>query len=124
MEKAMPYNTWSADTAASQSGSANADLDGLNVGEGCPAGNMNAAIRMVMSAVRQLWNVVSNPASSIYSTFLLKSGGALTGELTRDGRGGYAHYASPSLLRRMTTVQALGGAFPATPQEGDELLEY
>jgi hypothetical protein len=120
----MPYNTYDADTSASQSGTVNTSLDGLNVAEGCPAGNMNAAVRILMSAIRQLYNVVNNPLSSVYAAFMPKTGGAFTGDITRNGGGGYAYNASATFVGGKITIQALGGAAPSSPQEGDQWIEY
>lgn len=120
----MPYNTWDADSAASQTGTVNTSLDGLNVAEACPAGNMNAAVRVLMSAIRQVWNIVNNPASSIYTPLMPKTGGAFTGDITRNGGGGYAYNASATFVGGKITIQALGGAAPSGPQEGDQWIEY
>lgn len=120
----MPYNTWDADTAASQAGTVNSNLDGLNIGEGCPAGNMNAADRMIMSAIRQMWNAVSNPASAVYSGLMPKSGGAFTADVTRQGAGAYRYNSSSSALGGKQTWAPTGTPRPVSPQEGDEFVTY
>jgi hypothetical protein len=119
----MPYNTFDSDTTASQAGTANTSLDGLNVAEGWSAANANAAVRMLMANIRAMWNVVSTPASSIYTGFMLKAGGAFTGDITRNGRGGYLHNANPAHTGGKRTIQPIGGGFPAGGVEGDDLVE-
>jgi len=115
----MSYETWSGDVAASQAGSVNVTLDGLSVGEGCPAGNMNAMGRMLMANMRNLYNVIP-----VAANFMPIAGGTFTGDIFRNGRGGYLHHANPANLGGKVTVQPIGGSLPASPAEGDILIEY
>jgi hypothetical protein len=115
----MPYTSYSPDIAASLAGTANTTIDGLNIAEGCPAGNMNAGIRVLAANIKQVGDSVPATAG-----FMLKVGGTFTGDILRNGRGGYLHNASASLVGGKVTKQALGGAAPSSPQEGDEWVEY
>jgi hypothetical protein len=115
----MPYNDWIGDVAASQAGTVNVTLDGLNVAEGCPAGNLNAMGRMLMANMKNLAGTVP-----VTSNFMLKAGGTFTGDILRSGRGGYLHNANAAMPGGKVTIQALGGALPISPQEGDILIEY
>lgn len=117
----MPYNTWSADATASQAGSVNSSLDGLSVAEGTmPAGNVNAALRMLMANIRQLYETVVD--GSALSAFMPKAGGVFSGDITRNTRGAYLHHASASNLSGRVFVTSSGAADP-TSQVGDIWIE-
>lgn len=97
----------------------NTSISGINVGEGMTAANVNNAIRTLMADVRVFYNGV--PVAADYMPIV---GGTFTGDITRNGRGGYLHHASSSFLGGKVTTQALGGALPSGPVEGDILVEY
>lgn len=111
----MAVQNWSP--IASQ----NTTVDGINIAENCPPGNINNAIRAVMASVRVMYSEL--PAAGNASTFMPKSGGAFTGNPTYNGRGGYLHFADPGLTSGRIFVQADGGTPPAM-SNGDILIEY
>ncbi len=123
----MAYDTFDPDIAASLAGTANNTIDGLNVAEGCPAGNMNAGLRGLAANFRQLYNAIIGGEVSIaarFAAFMPRTGGAFTSDITRNTAGAYRFNANPSALGGRTTWQPTGTAFPASPQEGDEVIEY
>jgi len=56
----------------------NTEIAGVNIAEGCPAAGVNDAIRTVMAQIAAWIVSVAGP--------LLKSGGALTGDVTTTGK--------------------------------------
>lgn len=98
--------------------SANTSLAGINVAEGCPAGNINGVIRQLAADGKQLSVQVSGAAQS-----MPVSGGIFTGPIFQFGRGGYLHNNDPSNAGGRVFIQATGGAPPAM-SNGDWLLEY
>lgn len=109
----MAVSDWST-TAAS-----NTSIDGINIAENCPAGNMNGAVRAIMSAVRVMYNAL--PDISAYAT---KAGGVFSGTQPKyTGEGAFFHWADPALTSGKCYVQAAGST-PPTMAEGDLLFEY
>jgi hypothetical protein len=108
----MAVSDWS--TTASN----NTTLEGINVAEGCPAGNINGVIRAMAAALRTFYNSVPDA-----STLMAKAGGIFTGDITRNGRGAYLHHNSTSNASGKIFVQASGGAIPSM-SNGDILMEY
>jgi hypothetical protein len=107
------FSDWSA-TAAS-----NTTIDGTDIAEGCAPGNINNAIRSIMAAAKTFANEAVNG-----DNYMLKAGGAFTGEITRDGRGGYWHFNSSSLTGGKVYVQTVATALPASPAEGTVVFQY
>lgn len=107
----MAVSDWSATP------SANTTVDGINIAEGCPAGNVNGALRSIMASVRAMLNNL--PSATDY----LKRDGtvSVTGALTRQGAGGFLFNASGAGGK--VTVQAEGQARPPAV-DGDWLAEY
>jgi hypothetical protein len=56
----------------------NIDIAGINIAEGCPAGGINDAIRTVMAQIASWLAGATGP--------LLKSGGAVTGDVSTSGK--------------------------------------
>ena len=104
----------------SETPSSNSTVDGINIAEGCPAGNVNGGLRAIMAGVKTMFLALPNLAD-----YLKKDGStATTGQLIYSGRGAYIHNADTSLTSGRRFVQAIGGSVPAGMQDGDELLEY
>lgn len=97
----------------------NTDVGGVNIGEDCPAGNVNNALRTIMAGVKTLSLTIASAAS-----YMLKSGGVFTGAISRSGAGGYCYDVDATLTsgRRYWLVE--GTSLPASPQEGDEVTFY
>lgn len=102
----------------SETPAGNTTVDGINIAEGCPAGNINGAIRAVMSGVRTMAAGLPN-----LSAYVARSGGSFTGNPVFAGRGGYLHFSDAGLTSGRLFVQPIGGAAPAMAN-GDILLEY
>lgn len=98
----------------------NSTVDGVNIAENCPAGNMNAMGRAIMAGVRSMFDALPNLAD-----YLKRDGSeATTGDLKRNTRGAYLHNASASHGSGRIFIQADGSPLPSGPQNGDQLLEY
>ena len=108
----MAVQDWSTDA------NSNGSIDGINIAENCPAGNINGAIRAAMAAVRVFYNTVPNTAN-----YVLKTGGVFTGNPTFDGRGGYLHNNDAANASGRVFIQPAGSPAP-TMANGDWLLEY
>jgi hypothetical protein len=98
---------------------ANVTINGLSIAEGCPAANINNAIRELMADARAF-------ADSAASTtgLMPKSGGAFTGQITRSGAGGYLYNANSAQSGGAVYVQASGTALPSSPTEGTFVFFY
>ena len=96
----------------------NITISGINIAEGCPAGNTNDAIRQLMADIRVLYNNQSNTAG-----YVLKTGGSFTGNPVFSGRGGYLHFNDAANTSGRVFVQPAGNPPPAM-SNGDWLLEY
>ena len=97
--------------------SLNISVNGINIAEGCPAGNVNGAIRAAMAAVKTLSLAV--PSSAAY---MPRTGGAFTGVVSQGGAGGYLYFADAANASGRVFVQAAGGTPPAM-SNGDILIE-
>lgn len=110
----MAVSDWSA-TAAN-----NVAIDGINIDEGCPPGNLNGMGRSIMAAVRVMYDNLPSVAG-----YMPTSGGTFSGtQPIYTGRGAYAHHNSASLTSFRWFVQASGGATPSGMAAGDVLAEY
>jgi hypothetical protein len=110
----MAVNDWSTNPAQ------NVSISGTNIGEGCPPGNINNALRQIMADVRVFYN---NSTSGGTASYVTKSGGVFTGNPVYSGRGGYHHHNDPGMTSGRWFVQASGGTVPAMAN-GDFLVEY
>ena len=97
----MAVTDWSIDP------SQNVTIDGINIAENCPAGNLNNAIRSVMGSVRVAFNGVPST-----NNLVAKSGGVFTGNPIHGGRGGYLHFAAPALVDGRVHILPEGAARP------------
>lgn len=97
----------------------NITVDGINIAEGCPAANINGAIRAVMANVRVMYDGL--PDLTLYVT---KSGGTFITNPTFTGRGGFLHNSNSSNTGGQVFVQATGSGTPVGMVNGDWLAEY
>lgn len=105
----------------SKTASQNTTVDGINIAENCPAGNVNNALRAIMASVRVMYdNLPSSPSNSGY---VLKTGGVFTGNPIYQGRGGYLHLTDSSQTSGRVTIQPEGSALPPG-SEGDIILSW
>lgn len=103
----------------STSPDANGSIAGINVAEQCPPGGINNAIRQLMADGKQLADQVGGGTSTVP-----KSGGAFTGEITREGQGGYLHFASGSFIDARVHLLPQGSPRPSNPAEGTLVFYY
>lgn len=97
----------------------NITVNGINIAEGCPAANLNGALRAVMAGVRNLYDNL--PTASNY---ILKDGSvSFTGQPLFSGRGAFLHHSNSANASGKVFVQASGGAVPSMA-DGDILIEY
>lgn len=99
----------------------NIACNGINVAEGCAAGNVNDILRQLMADGRELHDTVADISVSSY---MPKTGGAFTGGITRSGAGAYTYYASSTLVSGAEYVQPLANALPSSPAEGMKVYQY
>lgn len=96
----------------------NTTIGGVNVAEGCSPKGMNNAIRYLAAAMRSLYNQVQTLAGA-----MPKSGGAFTGDITRQGRGAYLHHAGTAQVSGRVFFLPEGSATPSL-SEGDVVFFY
>jgi hypothetical protein len=96
----------------------NTSISGINIGENCPAANVNGAIRQFMADVKVMYNALPD-----VSAYVTKSGGVFIANPTFSGRGGYVHMNDVANTSGRVFVQPAGGAAPSM-SNGDWLLEY
>lgn len=109
----MSVQDWSTDP------NQNITIDGINIAELCPAGNMNNAVRHAMASVRVMYNGLPDTNS-----FVTKTGAVFLSTPQYSGRGGFLHNNSPANTSGRIFIQPIGGAAPAGMANGDWLAEY
>lgn len=103
----------------STSPDANGTIAGINIGEGCPPGNVNDALRQLAADGRELADQVGGEGNA-----MPKTGGAFTGPISQQGRGAYLHFASASYTDGRVHLLAEGATRPASPAEGVVVFYY
>lgn len=98
----------------------NTSINGTNIAENCPAGNVNNAIRQIMADGAELAATV---AAIDTSTGLPLTGGEVTGVITRGGAGAHLYHVGPTLLSGAVHAQPLSQALP-TGAEGVIVLQW
>ena len=98
--------------------SLNLAISGINVAEGCPAGNMNGAFRQMMADLKSFSNASIDPAN-----YVPKTGGAFTGQIARNGAGGYHYSASSTDTGGKWETIAFNGTVPSGLVVGDYVVE-
>ena len=99
----------------------NTSIEGINVGEGCPAANVNNAIRQLMADGAALQAQVNGINVSGY---MPKTGGAFTGDITRNSAGGYWYHVGSTQSKAPVYTQPVANALPSSPAEGTVVLQY
>lgn len=97
----------------------NTTVDGINIAEGCPAANINGAIRSVMANVRVMYDGLPDTTQ-----YVLKTGGVFLTNPTYSGRGGFMYNDSATNAGGRWFVQAAGSGTPVGMANGDWLAEY
>ena len=96
----------------------NTTIGGTNVAEDCSPGGLNDAIRYLAATIRVAWDAI--PASG---TFMPVAGGTFTGDITRQGRGGYLHHANSAQTSGLLHTFPEGTARPSAA-EGTIVFYY
>jgi len=110
----MSYTTWST------TASLNTTIDGINIAEGCPPGNMNDMGRAIMAGVAELRDDLPS-----FATFMPVSGGIFSGTQPRyTGRGAYLHMNDSANTSGRVFVLAEGSANPSGAANGDIVLFF
>lgn len=97
----------------------NSTIGGVNVAEDCSPGGINNAIRQLAADGRELYDLTG----ALPSTKMDKAGGAFTGQITRNSRGGYLHFASTAFTDGQVYIVPEGTARPAAA-EGVMIFYY
>lgn len=108
----MAVQDWSV--TASQ----NTTVDGINIDELCPPGNLNNGLRAIMASVRVMYDNLPS-----VSGLAPLSAPAFTAQPTYSGRGAVLHHNSAANASGRVYVQAEGAALP-TLANGDFLYTY
>jgi hypothetical protein len=108
----MAVQDWSTDP------NQNTSVDGINIAENCPPGNLNNALRAIMAAVRAAFSNVPNGAD-----YVTKSNGSFANQPAVSGRGAILHHNDPSNASGRIFIQAAGGTAPVGMVNGDFLIE-
>lgn len=97
----------------------NTSISGINIAEGCAAGNINGAFRQLMADIRAMYDALPD-----VSALVTKTGGVFTGNPIYSGRGGYLYHDASSNASGRIFIQPIGGTVPSGMANGDWLLEY
>ena len=97
----------------------NTSISGINIAEGCAAGNINGAFRQLMADIRAMYDALPD-----VSALVTKTGGVFTGNPIYSGRGGYLYHDASTNASGRVFIQPIGGAVPSGMANGDWLLEY
>ena len=110
----MSYTTWST-TASS-----NTTIDGTNIAEGCPPGNLNDAVRKVMAGVAELADDMPSVTG-----LMPAAGGTFSGtQPIYTGRGAYLHHNDSANASGRVYILADGSPNPSSPSSGDIVFFY
>lgn len=99
----------------------NSSVEGINIAEGCPAANVNNALRQLAADGKALSDQV---AAIDTSSFMPKSGGAFTGTISRQSSGGYLYHISAAQATGPIYTQPSSSALPSSPAEGTVVFQY
>lgn len=99
----------------------NTSINGININTGCPAGNLDNAIRQLAADGAELHATVTAISVSDYAAL---AGAAFTGSITRSGAGSYLYHNSASLVGGAIYTQLVATALPSSPAEGTIVLQY
>ena len=109
----MAVSDWST------TASANTTLNGINIAEGCPPGNLNDAVRNIMADVRVEFDGLPSVTGKLNA-----SGGVFTGtQPIFSGRGAYLHHNDAANASGRVYVLAEGSATPSL-SNGDLVFFY
>jgi hypothetical protein len=95
--------------------SLNVTINGINIAEGCPPGNLNDAARNIMADVKAGFDTLPDT-----STFVTASGAVFSGTQPRfTGRGAYLHNNDSANLSGRVFYLPEGSPNPSGAQNGD-----
>ena len=108
------FATYSATPAS------NTTIGGLNVTENNTAvASLNNVAREIVAEGRQLYDLVAAIGSP-----LLLTGGTLTGDINRQGRGGYLSSNNASYTAPQVYYVVTGGSAPSSPPNGSLIFYH
>lgn len=97
----------------------NTTIGGINIAEGCPAANLNNAIRALMADAAS-----EHAALPDVTTLVTKSGGQFTTNPVLTGSGGYLYNAGTAQTGGAVYVLPTGSSLPSAPAEGTFVFFY
>lgn len=102
----------------------NTTIGGINIGENCPAENVNDALRYMAAMVRQTWDAAQSAGGGDGGAeYVTKANGVFSNQPSVQNRGAVLHHASSGNGSGRVFVQAIGGT-PPPMSNGDILIEY
>lgn len=111
----MAFSSYSTTPAS------NTTIAAVSVAEGCAPGNINDAIRQLMTDGKLLSDTV---AAINTANYMPLAGGTFTGQITRSGAGGYCYNANAAQGGGAISWLATGSPLPTSPAEGDTVYFY
>lgn len=96
----------------------NTTIGGVNVAENCSPAGLNNVERYLAATIRVLYDQVQGLTGA-----MPKAGGAFTGDISRQGRGGYWHHAGASQANGIIYTLPEGSPRP-TAAEGVTVFYY
>lgn len=110
----MAVSDWSTTSAS------NTSVNGVNIAENCPPGNLNNALREVMASVRVMYDNLPTVTGLMPLT-----GGTFTGTQPKyENAGALLHNASSALSSGRQYYLPEGDALPSSPANGDAVWFY
>ena len=110
----MAFSSYSTDPDS------NTSINGTSIAEGCPAANINNAIRQVMADGKELATTVT---AIDVSGKLSTTGGTMTGNITRSGGGSHWYHGHP-FGGGAVYVQHISTALDNGVAEGTMVFQY
>ena len=97
----------------SETPASNTTVDGVNIGENCPAGNLNGGLRAVMAGVKS-FHVDYTNFKTTANGYAPKSGSVFTSPLpVATGAGGFLYHANASFPGGAVYALQEGSTIPA-----------
>lgn len=100
---------------------ANISCNGINIGENCPAANVNNVLRQLMADGKELADTVSLISVSSYLPLV---GGSVTGNIVRSGAGPHLFHMNGSFSVGSVYIQQQAASLPSSPGEGAMVFTY
>lgn len=110
----MSFGSYSSTPAS------NISCNGINIGENCPAANVNNVVRQLMADGKELSDTV---AAINVSSYMPITGGFFTNDISRATAGAYLFHANVAMQSGVIYTQPISSALPF-PSEGAVVFQY